>query len=105
MSSSQSSSSSSSAAGTAPPPAPAPFAALGDVPCHVEVVLGTRTLRVRDCLGIQPGEILKIDQAAGADMTLLINGVPVATGEVLVVDDHTSVRVTEVLPAPRGEIL
>jgi len=82
-----------------------PFAALGDVPCHVEVVLGTRTLSVRDCLSIQPGEILQIDQAAGADMTLTINGIPVATGEVLVVDDHTSIRVTEVLPAPRGEIL
>jgi len=82
-----------------------PFAALSDVPCHVEVVLGTRTLSVRDCLGIQPGEILTIDQAAGADMTLTINGIPIAIGEVLVVDDHTSIRVTEVLPAPRGEIL
>ncbi len=96
MSSSPNSSSSSNAS---------PFAALGDVPCQVEVVLGTRTILVRDCLGIQPGEILKIDQAAGADMTLLINGIPVATGEVLVVDDHTSIRVTEVLPAPRGEML
>lgn len=82
-----------------------PFAALADVPCRVEVVLGTRTLSVRDCIELQAGEVVKIDQPAGADMTLTINGVPVAMGEVLVVDDHTSVRVTEVLPAPRGEIL
>ncbi len=96
MSSSPNSSSSSSATG---------FPSLHDVPCHVEVVLGTRTICVRECLEMQTGAIFKIDQPAGADMTLTINGVPVAMGEVLVVDDHTSVRVTEVLPAPRGEVL
>lgn len=95
MSSSQNSSSSSNAA----------FPSLHDVPCHVEVVLGSRTICVRECLEMQAGAIFKIDQPAGADMTLTINGVPVAMGEVLVVDDHTSVRVTEVLAAPRGEML
>lgn len=99
MSSSQSLSSSSRPAGEAEP-----FASLHDVPCHVEVILGERVVRVRDCLAMAPGTIVMIDQPAGSDMTLSVNGVRIAMGEVLVVDDHTSVRVTEVLPSPRGEL-
>ncbi len=81
-----------------------PFASLHDVPCLVEAVLGTRMIRVRECLAMVPGTIVQIDQAAGSDMRLTINGVSIAMGEVLVVDDQTSVRVTEVLASPRGDL-
>ncbi len=81
-----------------------PFASLHDVPCHVEAILGTRMIRVRECLEMVPGTIFRTDQPAGSDMRLTINGVPVAMGEVVVVDEQTSVRVTEVLASSRGDL-
>jgi len=74
---------------------------LQDVRCRVEVVLGTGAVSVRSCLALAPGSVVRLAQPAGADLQVLVNGVPIATGEVVVVDDATSIRVTDILP-PSG---
>jgi flagellar motor switch protein FliN len=73
---------------------------LQDVLCRVEVVLGTGTVSVRDCLGLRRQHVLKLSQAAGADLQVRVNGVPIALGEVVIVDDSTSIRLTEITPPP-----
>lgn len=82
---------------------PQPFEQLHDVVCAVDIVLGTAVMNVRDCLHLRKQAIIRIDQAAGTDMDIIVNGVLVAHGEVMIVDDTASIRVTEVLPPPSSE--
>jgi flagellar motor switch protein FliN len=76
---------------------------LSDVVCHVDVLLGTATVSVRDCLHWKRNSVIRLCQLAGADMQVAVNGVPVAIGEVVIVDDSTAIRVTEILPPPSSE--
>jgi flagellar motor switch protein FliN len=73
---------------------------LSDVVCRIDVMLGTATVSVRDCLRWKRNSIIRLQQEAGTDMQVHINRVPVATAEVVIVDDSTAVRVTEILPPP-----
>jgi flagellar motor switch/type III secretory pathway protein FliN len=95
----QSSSSSSEAEGAST----GPFAWLADVPCRVDVVLGTCGVTVRDCYELVPGRVIRLQQAAGADLEVRAGGVCIATGEVLVVDDSSRLRITRILPATEAE--
>ena len=76
---------------------------LSDVVCHVDVLLGTATVSVRDCLHWKRNSIIRLREVAGADMQVTVNGVLVATGEVVIIDDSTAVRVTEILAPPSSE--
>jgi flagellar motor switch protein FliN/FliY len=78
---------------------------LHDVVCTVDVILGTSTMSVRDCLRLQPDAIVKLAQSAGDEMQVLINGITVARAEVMIVEDSTAVRVTDILPPPSSEIV
>lgn len=86
-----------------------PFAAalapLHDVICTVDVVLGDTQMSVGDCLRLEPETIIRLTNSAGGDLTVLVNGIPVAHGEVVIVDDSTALRVTELLSPPSSEIL
>jgi flagellar motor switch protein FliN len=76
---------------------------LSDVVCRVDVLLGTATVSVRVCLHWKRNSVIRLRQSAGADMQVAISGVPVAIGEVVIVDDSTAIRVTEILPPPSSE--
>jgi flagellar motor switch protein FliN/FliY len=73
---------------------------LGDVVCRIEVVLGTGTISVRHCLSLNAGSIISLEQIAGTDLQVMANGIPVALGEVVIVDDSTAIRLTDILPPP-----
>jgi len=75
-----------------------------DVPCRVEVMLGSARVKVRDCLQLGPDSIVPLDQAAGADLELRVSGMPVATAEVVVIDDRTGLRVSRILPPASSEL-
>lgn len=72
---------------------------LNDLSCHVTVRVGTGHITVRDCLALTPGCLLSLDETAGEDLRVLVNGVQIAAGEVVVDEDHTMIRVTEVAPS------
>jgi len=76
---------------------------LGDVTCHVDVWLGTATISVRDCLHMRRHSVIRLEQLAGSDMQVVVNGVLVAHGEVVIIDDSTAVRVTEIAAPPSAE--
>lgn len=100
MSSSPSSSSSSEAGGGAR----SAFEPLRDVACPVSVLLGTGAVSVRQVLTMARHTVLKLDQSAGEDLQMLVNGVLVARGEVVVVEDSTAIRLTEIARRlPNGE--
>lgn len=103
-SSANSSSSSPDTALVAPVAAPAPadlgLGRLQDLVCKVDVVLGTGTMTVRECLSLRRHKVVCLAQAAGADLQVLANGVPIAQGEVVIIEDSTAVRLTEILAPP-----
>ncbi len=82
----------------------AAFAPLHDVVCTVDVILGSASMSVRDCLRLQRDSIIQLVQSAGGDMLVAVNGVTVAHGEVMIVEDSTAIRITDILAPPSSEI-
>src|SRR3954451_13188679 len=81
----------------------AAVAALHDVMCHVDVILGTSVMSVGECVRLRKNTIIRVRQSAGGDMTVVVNGVGLAAGEVVIIDDSTAIRITDILPPPSSE--
>ncbi len=78
-----------------------PLVPLFDVTCTVDFILGTGTVKVRDCVGMSAETIVRLDQPAGSDLEVRVHGQSLAHGEVVVVDDNTALRINRVVP-PAG---
>ena len=87
----------------APPSMLDQYASLSDVVCEVAVVLGTGRMSVRECLYLKPKTVIPLQQLAGSDLQMRVNGVAIAHGEVVIVDDSTSIRLTSIVPPPSAE--
>ncbi len=74
-----------------------------DVELNVVVELGRKTMMVSDVLNLGKGSVVELPKAAGEPLDILINGTRLARGEVVVIDEHFAVRITE-LAAPRERI-
>ena len=82
-----------------PPPEPTPpepFESFHDLRCPATVILGTGNVTVRQCLELKPDSVVTLHQAVGEDLELRVNGVLIAHGEVVIVEDSTSFRITSV---------
>lgn len=106
MSSSQTLSSSSdplagAGGSTGPDALPASLAPMFDVRCLVEFILGTGTITIREVLRLEPYGVLRLTQSAGSDLSVRVQNVPVATGEVVIADETTALRINRVTP-PAG---
>jgi flagellar motor switch protein FliN len=64
---------------------------------QVAVEIGRTTLPIKDVLALTPGSIIELDKLAGEKVDILINGRPIAQGEVVVVDENFGVRITDVV--------
>ena len=58
--------------------------------------LGRVTMSLGELLQIGAGSVLKLDRPVSAPVDLMAQGVRVARGEVVVVDDHFAVRIKEI---------
>ena len=102
------------------PPGMADLRRLSDVPIDLTVEIGRTRLTVGETLELRQGSILTLNRMAGEPVDLLVNGTPIARGEVVVIDEQFGVRITDVLgntassgapappapaepPAPEGE--
>jgi flagellar motor switch/type III secretory pathway protein FliN len=54
-------------------------------------------MTVADCLDLKPHGIVKLIQRVGQDLDVTVNGETVARGEVAIIDDSTSIRLTEIV--------
>jgi flagellar motor switch protein FliN/FliY len=84
-------------------PANDALAPLHDVTCRVDVVLGSASMTVRECLNLTRNAILRLAQPAGNDMQVVVNGIAIADGEVVIIDNTTAVRITDILAPPSNE--
>lgn len=72
---------------------------LGTVPLELVAVLGSRRLRLRELLELGEGSVLLLDRAANEPIEVLAGGTLVARGEIVAVDEHFGVRITELAGA------
>jgi flagellar motor switch protein FliN/FliY len=82
---------------TAEPPGMADLRRLSDVPIDLTVEIGRTRLTVGETLELRQGSILTLNRMAGEPVDLLVNGTPIARGEVVVIDEQFGVRITDVL--------
>jgi len=68
-----------------------------DVP--VAVTLGTTRIPVRRLLQLGPGSVLKLDKLIEAPAELYLKDSKFAEAEVVVVDNHFAVRITQIVKA------
>ena len=66
-----------------------------DVRVQLSIELGSCQMRMRDVLQLNPGAVVKLDQAAQAPVDLYANQTRIARGEVVVVDDAYGIKITE----------
>jgi len=81
----------------APAPGGAELERLFDVPVELAVEIGRTHMTIRETLTLGPGSIVTLNRLAGEPVDLLVNGKPIARGEVVVLDEEFGLRVTEVL--------
>jgi flagellar motor switch protein FliN len=70
---------------------------LRDVPVELAVEIGRTRMTVGATLELRPGSVVVLDRMAGEPVDLLVNGTPIARGEVVVIDEEFALRVTQVL--------
>jgi flagellar motor switch protein FliN len=67
-----------------------------DVPLQIAIEVGRLRLRVRELMKLAPNSVLELKKPAGEPFDICINGMPVARGEVIVVEQSSGVRIIEV---------
>ena len=70
---------------------------LMDVSMKVTVELGRARLKFRDVLNLSTGSVVELSKLTSEPVDIMVNGALLATGEVVVVDDHFAVRITKLL--------
>ena len=66
-----------------------------DIPMNIKSQLGNAKLTINDVLHMREGSTIELDTVAGGTSKLFVNNTLFALGEVIVMDDHLGVRITE----------
>jgi flagellar motor switch protein FliN/FliY len=75
---------------------------LHDVPVELAVEIGRTRMTIGQTLELRPGSVVSLNRLAGEPVDLLINGKPIARGEVVVIDEEFGLRVTDVVSSGRS---
>jgi flagellar motor switch protein FliN len=71
--------------------------AVFDVPVRVQAVLGKASMEVSQLLKLAPGAVVELDRRVGEAIDIYVNNRLVARGEVVLVDEHLGVTMTEIV--------
>lgn len=70
------------------------------VPLEVSVEIGRTRRKVEEILTYSKGSLVVLDKLAGDQVDLFVNGMCVARGDVVIIDDNFGIRITEILKKP-----
>lgn len=70
---------------------------LMDIPLDVRVELGRTQKVLREVLALGPGSIIELNKQAGEAVDVMVNGHPIARGEVVVIDENFGVRISDII--------
>ena len=68
-----------------------------DVEVEITAVLGTATMPISQILKLGRGAVVELNQGVSEDIKIHANNRPVATGEVVVIEDKLGVNITETI--------
>ncbi len=69
---------------------------LRNVHLSITAELGRCRMLVRDILDLHRGSVIQLDKLAGEMTDVLVNGLPLAKGEIVVIGDALHVRIGEI---------
>ncbi len=84
-------------AGTAGPSGSADLSRLSEIPMELSVEIGRTHMTVGETLELHVGSVVALERQAGEPVDLLVNGSPIARGEVVVTDEQYGLRIIELL--------
>jgi flagellar motor switch protein FliM len=76
---------------------PAVAGTLAEVRITISVEFGRTSKSIKDTLALGEESILELDKLAGEEMDIRANGVLIAKGEAIVIDENFGVRITEII--------
>src|SRR5690242_20072000 len=76
--------------------------AVYDIPVQVSAVLGRANMQVSQLLKLGRGAVVELDRKVGEAIDIYVNNRLVARGEVVIVDEHLGVTMTEIVKADRA---
>jgi flagellar motor switch protein FliN len=83
------------------PVADADLTRLTAVTVELTVEVGRTHMSLGETMSLGPGSVVTLDRLADKPVDLLVNGRPIARGEVVVIDEQFGLRITEVVGAER----
>lgn len=81
---------------------PRELEAVYDIPVTVSAVLGKTTMQVSQLLKLGRGAVVELDRKLGEAIDIYVNNRLIARGEVVVVDEHLGVTMTEIIKGDRA---
>jgi flagellar motor switch protein FliN len=75
---------------------------LTDVMVELTVEVGRTHMSLGETMSLGQGSVVTLDRLADKPVDLLVNGRPIARGEVVVIDEQFGLRITEVNGAERS---
>src|SRR3954454_14949207 len=72
---------------------------LTEVTVELTVEVGRTNMSLGETMSLGPGSVVTLDRLADKPVDLLVNGRPIARGEVVVIDEQFGLRITEVVGA------
>lgn len=72
---------------------------------ELSVEIGRTRMTVGEMLQLRAGSIVTLERLAGEPVDLLVNGTPIARGEVVIVDEQFGLRVNEIVEGDLAEEL
>ena len=73
------------------------FKKIENVETKLTVEVGSTFITIRDLLKLNVGSVVELDTVAGEHLRILINGIPLARGEIVIMGETLGIRFTDVI--------
>ena len=72
---------------------------LQDLKLNVFIELGRTQMQIKDILELERGYVIELDKLASEPVDIFVNNKKIAEGEVVVIDKHFGIRITNLVEA------
>lgn len=79
-----------------------PLERFAEVSIEISVEIGRVTMPIGELLKLGEGAVVELNRAVSEPVDVMAQGVRIASGEVVVIDDRFAVRITEIVNAEEG---
>ncbi len=77
---------------------------LKDLQLNVYIELGRTQMQIKDILELERGYVIELEKLASEPVDIFVNNKKIAEGEVVVIDKHFGIRITNLVDAPNNRL-